>query len=49
MWYSAGGCIVTLIVSLFTALLTAEAQPAGKITISASSRLPRFQLPQWRR
>src|SRR5262245_56812446 len=31
MGYSARGCIITLILSLFTALLTAEAQPAGKV------------------
>lgn len=31
MWCSAVGCMVTLIVSLFAALLAAETQPAGKI------------------
>jgi putative ABC transport system substrate-binding protein len=31
MWCSAIGCIVTLILSLFTAPLAAEAQPAGKV------------------
>ena len=31
MWYSAIGCIVTLILSLLAAPLAAEAQPAGKI------------------
>ena len=31
MWCSTVGCMVTLIVSLFAALLAAEAQPAGKI------------------
>jgi ABC-type uncharacterized transport system substrate-binding protein len=31
MWCRAVGCLVTLILSLFTALLAAEAQPLGKI------------------
>ena len=31
MGYSAVGCIVTLILSLLTALLAAHAQPAGKV------------------
>src|SRR5919204_7037546 len=31
MWYSAVGCLVTLTLSLLTAPLAAEAQPAAKV------------------
>src|SRR5262245_8609923 len=31
MWYSAVGCLVTLILSLLVAPLAAEAQPPGKV------------------
>jgi hypothetical protein len=31
MWFSAIGCILTLTLSLLTALLAAEAQPAEKV------------------